>query len=108
MAALESIDLIQGKPTLDAAGMLALCNGWGVLENIEFLEETDTVSRIRMKRFGQQPYERTFTIEEAAKFMSVEWVHGSKTFTPITQKDTWKQFPRIMLKWRNVSQMCRT
>jgi len=107
LAAIEAIDLIQGKPTLDVAGMLALCNGWGVLENIEFLVETDTTSTIRMKRFGQVPYERTFTIEEAGKYVTTEWVNSVKQSVPITHKDTWKQFPRIMLKCRNLSQMCR-
>lgn len=107
MAALESIDLISGKPTLDPAGMLALVQASGQLEDIQFIEETDVVSHITMKRVGQSPYTRIFTIEDARRMTTTEWVNKVRQTVPLTKKANWKAMPSIMLKCRNISQMCR-
>jgi hypothetical protein len=107
MAALESIDLISGKPTLDPAGMLAIAQASGQLEDIQFIEESDTASEILMKRVGQSPYTRRFTIEDARKMTTTEWRNGSSVTIPLADKANWKSMPSIMLKCRNISQMCR-
>jgi len=107
MAALESIDLISGKPTLDPAGMLALVQASGQLDDIQFIEETEVTSRIMMKRAGQSEYTRIFTIEDAKRMVTTEWVNQVKQTIPLTEKANWKAMPSIMLKCRNISQMCR-
>lgn len=107
MAALESIDLISGKPTLDPVGMGAIVQASGLLEDIQFITESDTVSEIMMKRVGQSPYTRIFTIEDARRMVTTEWVNNVKQSIPLTEKANWKAMPSIMLKCRNLSQMYR-
>ena len=107
MAALESIDLISGKPTLDPVGMGAIVQASGLLEDIQFVTESDTVSEIMMKRVGQSPYTRIFTIEDARRMQTTEWVNNVKQTIPLTEKPNWKAMPSIMLKCRNLSQMYR-
>lgn len=107
MAALESIDLINGKPTLDPVGMGAIVQASGLLEDIQFITETDTVSEIMMKRVGQSPYTRIFTIEDARRMVTTEWVNNVKQTIPLTEKGNWKAMPSILLKCRNLSQMYR-
>lgn len=107
MASLESLDWILGKPTLDPAGMIALCYASGQLMNIEFLEETATRCHIRMTRWGMEPYEKVVTIEDYAKMLTTVWVNNKRTQAPLTTKDNWKQQPATMLKCRLISAMCR-
>lgn len=107
MMALESIDLISGKPTLDPAGMLALAQASGELEDLRVLEESDAASEIEMKRRGQSSYRRRWSIEDAARMRTTEWSNGQSRSIPLTEKSNWQQQPSVMLKWRNVAAICR-
>lgn len=107
LAALDFIDIIQGTPTLSPAGMLALINGHGVLEDMQVLEKSDSLSRIMMKRLGRSAITHEFSIEDARRVMTSEWQNGQKQVISLDQKSNWKQQPAVMLQWRNVSAMCR-
>lgn len=93
MAALASIDLIQGMPTLDPQGMLALINRSGELEDIQITASDDSCT-IVMKRKGRSPHTEVFNLDDADKL-------GLKN------KDNWKKQPRVMLKWRCVAACAR-
>lgn len=103
MAALESLDWILGRPTLDPAGMIALCMASGQLVDIKYIEETDAVCTIEMTRWGMTPYRKTATIEQYAKMSTKERGKDIK----LTEKSNWRQQPATMLKCRLISAMCR-
>lgn len=65
MAALQSIAVINGRPTIWGDGALALVRGSGMLEWIEEIDEGD-VSICRAKRKGEpKPIERSFSDNDA-------------------------------------------
>lgn len=106
MSALASIDLIKGNPTLDPQGMLALIYRSGQLENIA-IESTDAYCKVMMKRFSKTEHQETFTMDDARRMMTTEWVDGVKRTIPLAEKHNWQQMPKIMLKWRCVAACCR-
>lgn len=94
--ALDVIDMIQGKPTMKAAGMLALVmQHRDVCKYIQCVESSETRSVWKTHRIGY-PVETTteFTIEDADRM-------------GLTGKDNWKKQPKTMLKWRACSQIIR-
>lgn len=103
MAALDSISIIAGKPTLDPAGMLALINGNGLLEDMQIVEKSAERSVIMMKRVGRSPVTHEFTMEDARRIKAKE---NQKDIT-LAEKTNYKQQPAVMLQWRNVGAMCR-
>ncbi|MBL8165391.1 MAG: recombinase RecT [Anaerolineae bacterium] len=106
MSAIKSIDLIAGKPTLDAQGMLGLINASGLLEDIE-IDSQDAYCSVTMKRVNRQPHTERYSLEDAAKMTATEWVSGQKKTIPLTEKSNWRQQPRTMLKWRCVAACAR-
>lgn len=91
MQSLLSVTVIQGKPTLDAAGIKAKCiQSGGRFETIEW---TDKICKLRGVR-GEWKEEAEFTIQEAAQ-------------AGYTQKDNWKRMPKAMLYARCVSVLGR-
>lgn len=91
MQAIQSIDVIQGKPTLSAQGMKALVQSKG--GKIRDLEWTDKICTLEGDRDGFKQT-ATFTIQEAATM-------------GLTNKDNWKRMPKLMLYARAVSILCR-
>jgi 5'-3' exonuclease len=96
MASLELIDMIQGKPTMKAAGMLALClQRKDVCEYIYCEDMSDIACKWVTKRVGTpKEQKRTFTINDAEKM-------------GLTGKDNWRKQPSVMLQWRACSQLIR-
>jgi len=94
MEALNSINVIQGKPTVAPQLMLALIyrSGQG---NIQIVERSETRSVVRAHRIGQQPQEFVFTLEDARKL-------------GLADKDNYKKQSTVMLQWRNVAAAART
>lgn len=92
-AALSSIDLINGTPTLDPQGMLGLINQRGQLEDMT-IEGDATQCTVTMKRRGRSPITKTFTLKDAEKL-------------GLVGKDNWKKQPAIMLQWRAVAACAR-
>lgn len=95
-SSLDVIDMIQGKPTMKAAGMLALVmQHKEVCKFIQCVESSSNKSVWKTHRVGY-PYETTseFTIDDADRM-------------GLTSKDNWRKQPAIMLKWRACSQIIR-
>ena len=63
MAALQTINVIQGKPTVSPQLMLALIERSRQAKQIEIPEETDTACTVVMQRIGRTPHSERFTIE---------------------------------------------
>lgn len=93
MASIDTINIIMGKPVLDAKGMLALVKSSGLLENIH-IDSTDTRCNVIIKRVGNVEQEVTFTLDDAKKMS-------------LSGKDGWQKQPKTMLKWRAVTAAIR-
>lgn len=93
MAALASIHIIQGLPTLSPQGMLALINRTGELCDL-IIQGDATQCSVNMKRKGREPHIEVFTIKDAEA-------------QKLTTKDNWKKQPATMLKWRAVAACAR-
>lgn len=95
MAALQSIAVINGMPTIWGDGMLALVRASGLLEAIEetFDEDEDgpTIATCRVKRRGEAWTMQSFTRPEAIR--AGLW---KKT-------GPWAQYPRRMMQMRSRS-----
>jgi len=95
--AFNSIDVIQGRPTLNARGMLSLVKrfveprgGW--FRIIEATPERATVEYYRPPE--PEPRRVVYTLEEARQ-------------AGLLGKDSWKQYPLDMLRNRAISRACR-
>lgn len=97
MAALRSIDVIQGKPTVSPQLMLALVNRSGQLEEFSLSFDGETVALAAyctMKRQGRPAHTCRFSITDAKSL-------------GLASKANWQQQPRVMLQWRAVAACCR-
>ncbi|MEL6526434.1 MAG: hypothetical protein AAFQ07_12075, partial [Chloroflexota bacterium] len=86
MAAVDTINIISGKPTLDAKGMLALVKSSGLLENI-VIDSDKNRCIVTLKRKGNSEQIVSFTMEEARQYKTSAWVNGSKTTIPLAEKE---------------------
>jgi hypothetical protein len=93
MAALQTINVIQGKPTISPQLMLALINRSGQLEDIK-MESNATAATCMMKRKGRMPH--------TVKFGEVE----AKNLG-LFGKDNYKKQPGTMFQWRAVAMCAR-
>lgn len=93
MEALNSINVIQGKPTVSPQLMLALIyrSGQG---SIQIIERSDARSVVRAYRKGLPPQEFTFTLDDARRL-------------GLAEKDNYRKQPAVMLQWRNVAAAAR-
>lgn len=94
VAALQSIAVINGTPSIFGDGMLALVQSSGLLENIQEVPVTNAQGnqhgyKVIVKRRGvQTPFEASFTIAEA-------------TAAGLTKKPgPWQDYPMRMVLWR--------
>lgn len=93
--ALDSIDMIQGKPTMKASMIAGLIMANSKCEFLECTHFGDDKSTWETKRVGgRNVISRTFTIEEAGRL-------------GLTTKDNWKKQPGVMLQWRCVTALAR-
>lgn len=88
MAALNGIDVIQGKPSVSPQLMLAMVNATGQLDDIK-IESTVEGATVTVKRKGRSPYTTTFGPKEA-RAMALDG------------KDNYKKQPAVMYQWRAV------
>jgi hypothetical protein len=93
MQSVRLIDVIQGKPVINAAGKMGLCLSSPVCEFFELVESTHEKATYRTKRRGASaPRDFTYTIHEA-------------TTAGLTTKDNWRRMPREMLRARASSNL---
>ena len=92
MAALQSIAVINGMPTIWGDGALGLVQASGLLEDIEETIEGEGTAKIATcvcKRVGRKSeIRRTFSMEDA------------KTANLLDKQGPWKQYPQRMLQMR--------
>jgi hypothetical protein len=96
MQAVRNIHLIDGKPTLSADAIAALCmRHRDVCEELTLILTTDTEAKYRAKRAGaSQAVELSFTMAQATK-------------AGLAGRGNWAKFPASMLRARCVSAICR-
>lgn len=93
MATLKSIDIIQGTPALRAHAMRAVLQGQG--HEIELVESTDTLCRMRGRRAGSEAWQE------------VEWTIDRARMMGLLNKDQWKKNPKGMLVARATGDVSR-
>lgn len=89
LQAMQSIAVINGRPSIWGDAMLGLVQGSGALEDItEEVSEDGQIATCTVKRRGKSPVTRQFTMEEA------------KTAGLKGKTGPWQQYPRRMLQLR--------
>lgn len=94
MQAFSHINIIQGKPTLSAEGMLAQIFKHHPQTRLKYLKNDDEACAIEVTRPGNEPSQFSFTYEDAKK-------------ARLTGKDNWDKYRRSMLRSRCISEMAR-
>ena len=112
MKAFQSIQVIEGKPTLSAQLMLALCERTGQLEDKK-IEVFDNRAEVTLKRKGQTPHTAVFGDADASKMKAKEAVYDnngkythSKTINLI-EKYNYRTMKTDMYVARATSRACR-
>jgi len=108
---INSIDVIQGKPTLKPQAMLALIHRSGLAEMVK-IPNVDEIAKssaatVTMTRKGGMTHTETFTWAMAELMETTEYVDNQKRTIPMVQKYNWRTMPEIMMKWRAVSACAR-
>ena len=94
MQSFDSIDVIQGKPTLKPQAMLALIYSSPIYGSFRVDSSDDKAATVTMARRGGKPHGETFTMADAKAL-------------GLSDKANWKSQPATMLKWRAVSACAR-
>lgn len=94
MAALNTINVIQGKPTVSPQLMLALIERSGQLEDIRIDQSNDGGVVCTMKRKGRSPHSEPFGPKQA-------------TAMGLSGKDNYKKQAATMYRWRAVAACAR-
>lgn len=93
MAALNNINVIQGKPTVSPQLMLALFYRSGEAERVDITGDEDRCV-VTLKRKGQPEHVEIFTAKDAE-------------LLGLLTKDNWRKQRAVMLKWRTVAAALR-
>lgn len=94
MAALNTINVIQGKPTVSPQLMLALIERSGQLGDIQIEQVDGGAISCTMKRKGRSPHSEIFGDAEAAAMQ-------------LSGKDNYKKQAQTMYRWRAVAACAR-
>lgn len=96
LQSVRGIYVVEGKPTLAAEAMVALCKRHpDVCEWFRLVESTPQRCTYETKRHGEpEPTRMTFTIEDAAR-------------AGVSGKNVWKNYPAAMLRARCASGLAR-
>lgn len=106
MQGFRSINIISGTPTISPQLMLALIHRSGQLEEIAITDDGQCCS-VTMKRRGLLPHTETFSMADAARMKTTEYINGDKQTISLSEKYNWKQMPVVMRKWRTVGACAR-
>lgn len=87
LQAMQSIAVINGRPALWGDAVIALVRGSGLLDSIHE-EVTDTLATCTVKRRGEEPAARNFSMEDA------------KRAGLLGKQGPWSQYPKRMLQMR--------
>jgi hypothetical protein len=95
MQSLRGIHVIEGRPTLGSDTMAGIVKSDARCEYFALVESTDERAVYRTKRRSDpEPVTMSFTIEEA-------------NLAGLTGKDTWKKYPKAMLRARAIAALAR-
>lgn len=95
MAAIRGVHVVQGKPVLSADTMVALVLRSGLAEYFTCVEDTDARVTYETKRKGSpQPQRLSWTAEDTKR-------------AGLNTKDSWRLYPRSMMKARAKSLLAR-
>lgn len=90
MTALQHISVVQGKPSLDGKGMLAVIHASGLLKDMK-VEGDSKQCKVTMTRSNGITHSASFTIEQA------------KSAGLVKNGGAWEKYPERMLEWRCVA-----
>lgn len=93
MAAINNINVIDGKPTVSAQLALALFYRTGLCETCTIVGDSKSCT-VTLKRKGQEAHAETFTMDDAVRM-------------GLSTKDNWRKQPAVMLRWRTVAACLR-
>ena len=96
--------VIQGRPALKADAMLARFQQAGGKVNWDTYTDTEVKATFSHPSGGSITL--SWTIDQANKIKT--WNKERNAFTPLTEKDNWKNYPRAMLRARVISEGIRT
>lgn len=82
--ALRAFHVVQGKPVLSSAGMVAVCLRSGTCEYFRVVASDDTSATVDVKRRGDPARRVTFTLDDARR-------------AGLANRETWKAYPSRML-----------
>jgi hypothetical protein len=99
MQALETINIIKGKPTLAAQLMLGLAKQRIPGFKASRVKSDAKICVWKFQRPGEPEHQETWTIERAARMKTKE---GGKVIA-LTEKFNWRTMPQTMLEWRCIS-----
>jgi hypothetical protein len=88
MQALQSIAVINGRPSMWGDAVIALCKAHPICEWVKEIEEEETAVCIAQRRGDPEPVERRFSMEDA------------KRAGLLGKPGPWSQYPRRMLQMR--------
>jgi hypothetical protein len=103
MASLRGINVINGVPSSGADMMVGLVLQRGNVTMWDYSAMTNERCELTAQRGDGKPLTIEWTIEQAHGV--IQYAKGVKV--RLTDKDTWKGFPRQMLKHRVDAEMCR-
>lgn len=93
MQALRSTHMVNGRPALAAEAMRALALAHG--HTIRYDVSTGTTCRVAGRRAGED------------RWHVVEWTIDAAKLAGLASKQTWRSYPRAMLKARATAELCR-
>lgn len=97
MQSLQSIAVINGKPTLPGETLLALAYSSGELEDFEEVWDSQKKeATCTVKRKGRKPIKHSFSWADAERIKT--WEHGGQV--TLASKDTYKNYPNRMCAMR--------
>jgi len=94
IAAMRTIHLISGTPTVSPAMMIALANSRGLIEDMKIEKNDDKAVFTILRRGRKTPHVETFTLEDAKKL-------------DLLTKDNYRKQAKTMLAWRAISAAMR-
>lgn len=94
MQSIRGIHLIEGRPSLSADALAAICLRSPVCEHLRVIEFTDERVTMEAKRKNDPPVRVTFTMADANR-------------AQLANRDNWKKYPRSMLRARATAIVCR-
>lgn len=95
---LNLIHIVKGRLGVESKVFLALIEKAGV--KVTFVERTKKKSKIRFEMPGKDPYEETFTWQDAEKIKDPQG-------KPLTKKDNYLNYPEELLTWRCLAKGAR-